>query len=173
MPNKRKAFRLKSLFEVPKSKIRCLAYSSNEIFVGTADGKLLAFARGSPGGGAPQREVVIAKKKKVDQVICVEALGRVLVLCNGAVSVHDLRDLSKIATLSKAKGASVMAVDQKGEPSFRLCVAAKRTMRDSVLHLFEYSHGEFASTKELYLPELPQTLLWNGKSICVGYTRKE
>ena len=147
---KRKAFKLRSLVDAP-GRVRCLTYSSTEVYVGTEQGKVLAYDRFGRTGMAPLKEETLSKgKKKVDQIICVEDTGRLVVLCGGVVTIHDLRDLRRISSLTKAKGAALMAMDQTGPPFYRLCVAAKRSMRGAVLHLYECVNKEHAEPLDLH-----------------------
>lgn len=148
------------------------------MYVGTATGKVAMYKiEEEPDGSGyqPPRLLdtkVISARKEVTQLEAVAPLGRdcLIVLCDGRVTVHNgmtLEQEPSSTSKGRSKGAYMFALNQHRSGTHRLCVAFKKNLR-----LYEYSTGSYVWLKDLGVPDVPLSLVWYGKWICVGYKRE-
>ncbi|KAJ1621652.1 hypothetical protein T492DRAFT_886585 [Pavlovales sp. CCMP2436] len=119
----------------------CAAVGEDCVFVGTADGAILRFgaypatAGAGSAGAADEVEIDLALggrqqlgARPVEQLVLLPALGVLLVLADGAVSVHDAATLERLGSLDGAKGAGALCVSEGASSSggtCRVCVALR------------------------------------------------
>eukprot|EP00736_Rhodelphis_marinus_P012299 Rmarinus@m.12247 len=105
-------------------------------------------------------------KKPVDQLLVSNCTNRLIILCDGNVSMHDMKTLEVVATLAEAKGASVMSIKAKEKAPDHMCVCVKRK-----IVLVEVNARGFTRLKEFAVPEPVSALYWLDHSIVCGYKR--
>jgi hypothetical protein len=112
-------------------------------------------------------------RRKIEILACIKEAGILVSLADGNVHIHDLNDLTLTETLSKARGASTLAVtsnverdDETQIPSIvsRLAIGVKRK-----LLMYSWADGGFREGKEVTLAGNIRTLTWaSGRKIVVG-----
>mmetsp|Transcript_24844 Transcript_24844/g.86512 ORF Transcript_24844/g.86512 Transcript_24844/m.86512 type:complete len:998 (-) Transcript_24844:74-3067(-) len=181
----REAFTLVDVIPDFEEKITALAYKGpaklakspgQHLYVGTATGKIAMYKIEEQTDGSgyfrPRRleTKIIVPKKKIDQLEAVAELNCLIVLCDGRVTVHNALSLEQepsSTSKNRGKGAYMFSLNQQRSGVHRLCIAFKRK-----LSLYEYSQAAYVWLKDLGIPDVPLSIMWYGKWICVGYKRE-
>ena len=90
----------------------------------------------------PGTSIVLVKRRAVTQMVAISDLNRLLVLCDGLITVHDLETLEKQHSAILEKGVSMFCMDQQGAPLHRMCAVRKKKVL-----IYEFSLGRFAYMK--------------------------
>ena len=161
--------------QVYGSKVECIDFYENSLYIGTSDGNLLLYnfeeASTSANGDPVYRSNMHMRlscgttRCPVEQIVVIGPLSKLVVLCDGNVTVHNAHTLEQSTPTALLKGGNRICVSEEAT-SFRLCVATRRK-----LHLFKYV-GQFLPDKQLVIPDTAIALAWSGHHICVGYKRE-
>ena len=181
------AFRKKLVVDEIPSPISSFKSHGEHLYVGSKDGNLYQYllsrnnaygharatsARETRAAGLQVISRRIQSKKEVSKIEVVPQFQRLLVLCGGRLTVHDLHSLETSKTSSDniakhVKSASQFCVDAQSPPLSRLCIAQKKT-----LYLFEFTQGEYVYLKEIGVGEAPLDIAWHGAKIFIGTKTK-
>ncbi|KAI5819829.1 vacuolar sorting protein 39 domain 2-domain-containing protein [Pyronema omphalodes] len=176
------AFNAHSIFEVSaKDRFRIdslLAYG-DKLLLGLSTGALKVFRVHSP--DTPDvslshiQTIETFSRRKIEVLACIKEAGILVSLSDTNVHIHDLNDFSLTETLTKARGATVLAVTSNVErdpetqiPSIvsRLAIGVKRKVL-----LYSWADGGFQEGKEVTLGGQVKSLTWaSGHKIVVGLT---
>jgi hypothetical protein len=167
------AFGLVPVIQNAPFKIASVALYNDHIYVGTQDGRIIAY-RNEP-GSSELISCKVLRGKSVENITIVGPLKRLMALCGGSVHILDLYTLQRHKSSEKQmnkkiKGAGLFCLDKSGPPTWRLCFAVKRK-----LILYEYDNlndGDWVFTKELAVPEQCSAICMYDDSICVGYRKQ-
>ncbi|GAB1601255.1 vam6/Vps39-like protein [Argonauta hians] len=112
-------------------------------------------------------------KKPITQLSAITDEEYILVsLSDNVISVHDLSTFGLLTIMSRTKGATLFAVDEKNCDSnkkhLRLCVAVKKKIQ-----LYYWRNREFKEIQaDLSLYDTPRAMSWCNDSIFVGFKRE-
>lgn len=156
--------------------IECMAAWEEWLLIGTKQGHLLLYRIKKETVGCNQFEVTLEKSnknfsKKIQQIHVVPNFKILVSLLDSNVQVHDLLTFQQITTVSKAKGASLLACDLQhthtGEEVLRMCVAVRKK-----LQLYFWKDRDFHELQgDFSVPDVPKSMAWCESSICVGFKR--
>ena len=112
-------------------------------------------------------------RRKIEILACIKEAGILVSLADANVQIHDLSDFSLTETLTKARGASALAVTSNVErdpetqiPSIvsKLAIGVRRK-----LLCYSWADGGFQEGKEVTLSGQVRSLTWaTGEKIVVG-----
>ncbi|KAI5788211.1 vacuolar sorting protein 39 domain 2-domain-containing protein [Pyronema domesticum] len=176
------AFNAHSIFEVSaKDRFRIdslLAYG-DKLILGLSTGTLKVYRVHSP--DTPDvslshiQTIETFSRRKIEVLACIKEAGILVSLSDTNVHIHDLNDFTLTETLTKARGATVLAVTSNVErdpetqiPSIvsRLAIGVKRKVL-----LYSWADGGFQEGKEVTLGGQVKSLTWaSGHKIVVGLT---
>jgi len=114
-------------------------------------------------------------RRKIEVLACIKEAGILVSLADTNVHIHDLNDFTLTETLSKARGASTLAITSNVErdpetqiPSIvsKLAIGVRRK-----LLMYSWADGGFQEGKEVTLSGNVRSLTWaSGHKIVVGLT---
>jgi len=161
--------------QVYGGKVECLDFFEHSLFIGTSDGNLLLYnfeEASTSASGAPiyrsnlhMRQRATTTRSPVEQIVVIGPLSKLVVLCEGNVTVHNANTLEQTSPTALIRGGTRVCTSFDGA-NYKLCVATRRK-----LHLFKYV-GQFLPDKQLVIPDTAVALVWSGHHICVGYKRE-
>ena len=161
--------------QVYGGKVECVDYFENSLYIGTSDGNLLLYnfeetsttASGEPvyRSNLHMRQRATPTRNPVEQIVVIGPLNKIVVLCDGNVTVHNANTLEQTSPTALLKGGTRLCTSYDGA-NYKLCVATRRK-----LHLFKYV-GQFLPDKQLVIPDTAVAMVWSGHYICVGYKRE-
>ena len=107
--------------------------TDRSLYVGTADGQLRRYDWSSH---RTCNDVVLSARRKITQLEVFPEVEKLLALCNGVLSVHDLTTLAPepMSSALPKSGVAMFCLDHAGQR--RLCLVRKKK-----LLLCEYSQG--------------------------------
>lgn len=169
------AFKCIPVIDQVYGKVECIDFYENSLYIGTSDGNLLLYnfeeASTSASGDPVYRSNLNMRlscgttRCPVEQLVVIGPLSKLVVLCDGNVTVHNAHTLEQSTPTALLKGGNRICVGVE-DTSYKLCVATRRK-----LHLFKYV-GQFLPDKQLVIPDTAIALAWSGHHICVGYKRE-
>eukprot|EP00249_Psilotum_nudum_P022700 c28613_g1_i1 orf=68-3187(+) len=110
-------------------------------------------------------DTLIGFAKRPVSCMDVSPSKKLLITLSDAVTVHKLPGFDAVAYLTKTKGASLYAWDEK----LGLLCAAKQKR----LIVFQHDGGrEFSEVKEIAAPDTVKSMAWCGDSLCLGIRRE-
>lgn len=112
-------------------------------------------------------------RRKIEHLACIKEAGILVSLADSNVHIHDLNEFSLTETLTKARGATTLAVTSNVErdaetqiPSIvsKLAIGVRRK-----LLMYSWADGGFQEGKEVTLSGQVRSLTWaSGHKIVVG-----
>lgn len=161
--------------QVYGGKVECVDFFENSLYIGTSDGNMLLYnfeEASTTTSGAPiyrsnlhMRQRATPTRNPVEQIVVIGPLSKLVVLCDGNVTVHNANTLEQTSPTALLKGGTRICTSYDGA-NYKLCVATRRK-----LHLFKYV-GQFLPDKQLVIPDTAVAMVWSGHHICVGYKRE-
>ncbi|KAF8252217.1 hypothetical protein K440DRAFT_536518 [Wilcoxina mikolae CBS 423.85] len=176
------AFNARSIFELTakdRLKIDSLLAYGDKLILGLSSGALRIYRVHSP--DTPDVSLTLLRtidtfsRRKIELLACIKEAGILVSLADSNVHIHDLNDFTLTETLSKARGATTLAVTSNVErdpetqiPSIvsRLAIGVKRKVL-----MYSWADGGFQEGKEVTLSGQVKSLTWaSGHKIVVGLT---
>lgn len=159
-----------------KGTITCVAYYSQRILIGTADGRLVLYDT-RRGQQSPVASTSMSHRRAIDKITVVPHIRTILILSDGQLTARAATDLEPLASaFHEARGVvRTFCVNQRGPPHYRVCLALKKQIM-----LFEYaiaatkgsSSKEYCTLREFQLADTPERLQWYRNKLFVGFRRE-
>ncbi|OQV13873.1 Transforming growth factor-beta receptor-associated protein 1 [Hypsibius exemplaris] len=157
------------------TRIECMDYAAGHIFLGTIDGLIHRYAvhvsvsltgrrQYHPRLVASKR---IASKKAIVRVEMIDAMNRVLYLCDGVLGMLDGATVEIVpGGGAKVKGVLAFSLNDRIDPenpfiSFEVCVVRKRQIA-----VFGVSESQLTLLTEIALPETPLEIVYSEPFVC-------
>ncbi|KAI1318862.1 Vacuolar morphogenesis protein 6 [Mortierella claussenii] len=173
------AFKVYTVIDKLPHKIESIFAQGDKLYVGTSYGALLVYSVREPLGIDEAISVTLMEtlkmfsKRAIDQIDFIKAVGVLVTLSDGYVSLHDIDTFALRTQLGKTKGANLFSVFSKIEfldgvlPQVitRLAVAVRKR-----IIVFSWQDSEFSDTKEYTIPDRVRTMEWVGtQNLCIGF----
>ncbi|KAJ2723912.1 hypothetical protein GGI07_002290 [Coemansia sp. Benny D115] len=162
------------------AKIECSDIVDDNVYIGTSDGRVLHYIVGSvavEASSEPERRLVRTAdlqlgNKRVEQLVCLPAQDKLLVLCASTVVVYSLSELKPAAGpgFQPIRGVSCMALDERvpraaSSEATGVCVACLRAVQ-----IYRLAAADMRLELEFQVSSSVGSVSYYGNYLCLADT---
>ncbi|KAL5007714.1 hypothetical protein ScPMuIL_016520 [Solemya velum] len=168
--------RITLMSEKAKTQIGCIEVCGKNLYIGTTNCFVVHYKveeKMSTSGKVvfnteKQGHKYLAIKKPIVALKAASALNRILVLCDGTLTLLNMFDLEPIVGGAKVKGVNYFCVNEspsRNNPfSVEICVALKKKQ----LQLYTVTEDRMIHVRDFSIPEVALSLTLDGAFVCVA-----
>nr|XP_033803744.1 transforming growth factor-beta receptor-associated protein 1 isoform X2 [Geotrypetes seraphini] len=162
------------------ARIECLECCGHNLYLGTSDGFIHHLLLEERSGAMPghstfsasrQLQRQLGTKKPVNELRAASALNRLLVLCDGVISLVHMLNLEPVPSGARIKGAVTFTLNENplsGDPfCVEVCIVSVKRRTIQLFHVYE---DRVQILKEVSTPEQPFAVAIDGYFLCLALT---